>query len=146
MVVIFLYSYIYVQWLLPCPVHPQSSQWVSAILEFEVSGYPKQHSDLMGNAGSLIHFSVNIFSFPLFPNLCVLSQTFWFVPLPSSAVTSLSELRLRPLKLISCQRCIPSPLFGPIPNPSSLCSVRQTPNCLLISLAQSSIEPVSTMF
>lgn len=90
MVLIFLHSYIYVQWLLPCPVHLQSSWWVSALLDFKVSGYPKQHSDLIGNAGPLIHFSVNIFSFPLFPNLCVLSQAFWFVPSPSSAATSLS--------------------------------------------------------
>lgn len=128
-------------------MHPESSPWVSTIVEFKVSGYAKQHNDLIGSAGSLINFSVNIFSFPLFPILCpfpgILVCSFvWFC----CHFSKLRVLRLCPQRLISFQRCITSPLFWPVPDPSFLCRVRHTANCVLISLAQSRIEPIFTMF
>lgn len=112
----------------------KAASGVSAIFKFKVSGYPKQHSDLTGDAGSLIHFSVNIFSFPLFPDLCVLSQALWFVPLPGSAVTFLSwessgcaHKDSFPARGGSLHLCL-----GLFPTPHS--SV-VSPSCVLISLA-----------
>lgn len=73
--------------------HVSSKQTVGFYykLEFKVSRHPKQYIHLMGNVRSRCIFQLIFFSFPLFPNHCVLSQAFCFVPLPKSGITKLTE-------------------------------------------------------